>query len=71
MQCENMLYLLQVTMIAGALVATVLQFVGALCVRRYAKVLWLRELMEEELYLNTELMVESPGRLDVIPEEKA
>jgi len=34
------------TLAAGVLAATVLQFVGALCVREYARALWGRELLE-------------------------
>ena len=30
-------------------VATVLQLVGAMCVRGYARVLWVREMREEEM----------------------
>jgi len=35
--------LAQLTMAAGIVAATLLQFVGALCVREYAKSLWRRE----------------------------
>jgi len=34
---------------AGVVVATVLQLVGAMCVRGYARVLWVREMREEEM----------------------
>lgn len=39
--------LAQLTMAAGVVAATLLQFVGALAVREYAKALWLREMREE------------------------
>lgn len=34
---------MQLTLAAGLVAATLLQFVGALCVRDYARGLWLRE----------------------------
>lgn len=42
-------YLGQLMLGAGVVVATVLQLVGALCVRGYARVLWVREMREEEM----------------------
>lgn len=42
-----MLRLVQLTLAAGALAATALQFAGALCVREYARGLWLRDLKSE------------------------
>lgn len=36
------------TLAAGVIAATVLQFVGALAVREYAKALWVKECREEE-----------------------
>jgi len=46
--CLRIVWLAQITLAAGVLAATLLQFVGALCVREYARSLWLREVREEE-----------------------
>ncbi|KAH9211116.1 hypothetical protein DL95DRAFT_392770, partial [Leptodontidium sp. 2 PMI_412] len=42
--CMRTVYLGQLMLGAGVVVATVLQLVGALCVRGYARVLWVREM---------------------------
>jgi hypothetical protein len=42
-----MVALAQLTMAAGVVAVALLQFVGALAVREYAKALWLREMREE------------------------
>lgn len=42
------MYLAQLTLIAGVLAATILQFAGALSVRAYARNLAMREIVEEE-----------------------
>jgi hypothetical protein len=42
-RCVQIVGLLQLTLIAGAAATTLLQVVGALYVREYAKVLWRRE----------------------------
>jgi len=47
--CMQTVYLGQLMLGAGVVVATVLQLVGALCVRGYARVLWVREMREEEM----------------------
>jgi len=44
----NVIWLLQLTLIAGVIAATLLQFVGALWVRDYARGLWVREWRDEE-----------------------
>jgi len=64
--------LAQVTLAVGVVAATLLQFVGALCVREYAKALWMKELREEARVVVCEerrsLCVER--RLPVIFEEE-
>ncbi|KAH7390143.1 hypothetical protein BKA64DRAFT_710701 [Cadophora sp. MPI-SDFR-AT-0126] len=47
--CLRTVYLGQLMLGAGVVVATVLQLVGAMCVRGYARVLWVREMREEEM----------------------
>lgn len=47
LECYTMLRLVQLTLAAGALAATALQFAGALCVREYARRLWMKELRSE------------------------
>ncbi|KAG4412301.1 hypothetical protein IFR04_014560 [Cadophora malorum] len=47
--CMRTVYLGQLMLGAGVVVATVLQLVGAMCVRGYARVLWVREMREEEM----------------------
>jgi hypothetical protein len=42
-----MVSLAELAMAAGVIAATLLQFVGALAVREYAKALWLREVRQE------------------------
>ncbi|PVH86332.1 hypothetical protein DL98DRAFT_11957 [Cadophora sp. DSE1049] len=49
--CMRTVYLGQLMLGAGVVVATVLQLVGAMCVRGYARVLWVREMREEEMLL--------------------
>ena len=44
----QVLWLAQLTLAAGMLAATLLQFVGALWVRDYARSLWVREWRDEE-----------------------
>jgi hypothetical protein len=51
--CYRMVGLVQLTMAAGVVAATLLQFVGALAVREYAKALWLREMREESRAITT------------------
>lgn len=46
--CYKIVWLAQVTLGASVVAATVLQFVGALNVREYARRLWVREIREEE-----------------------
>ncbi|KAF8859886.1 hypothetical protein BDZ45DRAFT_781778 [Acephala macrosclerotiorum] len=46
--CVRVIELAQLTLAAGVIAATVLQFVGALAVREYAKALWVKECREEE-----------------------
>jgi len=45
--CYRIAWLAQLTLVAGVVAATLLQFVGALYVREYAKGLWMKELREE------------------------
>jgi hypothetical protein len=45
--CYRIVSLVQLTMAAGIIAVTLLQFVGALAVREYARALWLREIREE------------------------
>jgi hypothetical protein len=45
--CYKMVGLAELAMAAGVIAATMLQFVGALAVREYAKALWLREVRQE------------------------
>ncbi|KAE9365241.1 hypothetical protein N431DRAFT_420210 [Stipitochalara longipes BDJ] len=45
--CYKMVSLAELAMAAGVIAATLLQFVGALAVREYAKALWLREVRQE------------------------
>jgi len=40
-------------MLAGVIAGTMLQFVGALYVREYAKALWMREVREETVLIRT------------------
>ena len=46
--------LAQWTLAAGVIAGTLLQFVGALYVRQYARGLWVRECREEETVLRAE-----------------
>lgn len=43
--------LAQWTLVAGVVAGTLLQFVGALYVREFARGLWIREMREEERFL--------------------
>jgi hypothetical protein len=66
--------LAQWALAAGVVAATLLQFLGALYVREFAKELWVREMREEERFLRTvERMALSEerglGGLPVIDEE--
>lgn len=45
--CYKMISLAELALAAGVIAATLLQFVGALAVREYAKALWLREVRLE------------------------
>lgn len=45
--CYHILLLAQLALAAGVIAGTVLQFVGALYVRDYARELWIREIREE------------------------
>ena len=47
--------LAQWTLAAGVIAGTLLQFVGALYVREYARGLWVRECREEERFLRAEM----------------
>ena len=60
---------MQLTLAAGVLAATVLQFVGALCVREYARALWVRELLEMDSVGG--LVVEEVVEIDEREGEKA
>lgn len=60
-------------MAAGVIAATLLQFVGALAVREYAKALWMREVREEAsvaLSEETGLPVIFEDREEVVVDEK-
>jgi myo-inositol-hexaphosphate 3-phosphohydrolase len=46
--CKRIVTLAQFTLAAGCLAATLLQFVGALYVREYAKSIWIQETSEDE-----------------------
>lgn len=54
--CLKIVRLAQLTLAAGVVAATLLQFVGALYVREYAKALWLREVGDDIV-----LMIEEFG----------
>ncbi|RFU32385.1 hypothetical protein B7463_g3956, partial [Scytalidium lignicola] len=54
--CLKIVWLAQLTLAAAVVAATLLQFVGALYVREYAKTLWLREVSEDIV-----LMIEEFG----------
>lgn len=47
--CYQIVRLTQLALAAGVVAGTVLQFVGALYVRDYARELWIREMREEAL----------------------
>jgi hypothetical protein len=49
--CIRIVTLAQWTLVAGVVAGTLLQFVGALYVREYAKGLWVREMREEERFI--------------------
>ena len=46
--CKRIVTLAQFTLAAGLFAATLLQFVGALYVREYARGIWIEEMREEE-----------------------
>ncbi|KAM3084631.1 hypothetical protein ACMFMG_001263 [Clarireedia jacksonii] len=52
--CQRIVTLLHVTLAAGVVAATLLQFVGALCVREYAKSLFVKRMLEEGRILASE-----------------
>ncbi|KAE8454522.1 hypothetical protein EG329_000145 [Mollisiaceae sp. DMI_Dod_QoI] len=56
--CIDIISLLQLTLAAGVIAATVLQFVGALAVREYAKALWVKECRDEEVVFGVEEILE-------------
>jgi len=71
--CYRIVALAQLTMAAGVIAATLLQFVGALAVREYAKALWMREVREEAsvaLSEETGLPVIFEDREEVVVDEK-
>jgi hypothetical protein len=74
LECHAMLRMVQLTLAAGALVATILQFVGALCVRDYARTLWIKELRNEGCGVEAgDVRIPSKGeerRLSIILEEE-
>jgi hypothetical protein len=51
--CYKMVSLAELAMAAGVIAATLLQFVGALAVREYAKALWMREVRMEIRVMNS------------------
>jgi len=61
-------HLTQLTLAAGIFAATLLQFVGALQVRLYARSLWVKEIREEER-ARALLIERCEGGLAVIFEE--
>lgn len=68
----KIVFLAQITLAAGVVAATLLQFVGALCVREYARALWVWEMREEERVVvgscDGRWVEEGRGRLEVIVE---
>ncbi|CZR62896.1 uncharacterized protein PAC_12793 [Phialocephala subalpina] len=74
--CVRVIELAQLTLAAGVIAATVLQFVGALAVREYAKALWVKECKEEErsVMLSVEAIMErgmaNEERQRVLDEER-
>jgi hypothetical protein len=68
--CMRIVTLAQWTLAAGVVAGTLLQFVGALYVREYARGLWAREIREEERFLSAVTRTAEVGRLlEVIDEE--
>lgn len=76
--CLRIVTLAQWTLAAGVVAGTVLQFVGALYVREFAKGVWVREMREEERLIHAALVCErrslegerGMGGLEVIAEEE-
>jgi len=71
----KIVYLAQITLAASVIAATLLQFVGALCVREYAKSLWMREIRLEETQIlgcveRRSMAEERAGMLTPIVEEE-
>lgn len=71
----KIVYLAQITLAASVIAATLLQFVGALCVREYAKSLWMREIRLEESQLlgsveRRSMAEDRAGMLSPIAEEE-
>lgn len=68
--CIRIVSLAQWALAAGVIAGTLLQFVGALCVREYARGLWMRECREERFLRAVERRSMSEERgLPVIEEE--
>jgi len=73
--CVKIVYLAQITLAASVIAATLLQFVGALCVREFAKSLWMREIRLEESRLlgsveRRSMAEDRAGMLSPIDEEE-
>ncbi|KAL3418854.1 hypothetical protein PVAG01_09075 [Phlyctema vagabunda] len=67
--CTRIVVLAQLTLLAGVVAGTLLQFVGALQVRDYARGLWLKESLEDE-ECSVIIIREGPGRdLPIIYED--
>jgi hypothetical protein len=58
--CYRIVYLTQMALAAGVIAGTLLQFVGALCVREYARALWVRDLRDEALLTRSAERGEAP-----------
>ncbi|KAG0650446.1 hypothetical protein D0Z07_2949 [Hyphodiscus hymeniophilus] len=77
--CMRIVTLAQWTLAAGVVAGTLLQFVGALYVREFARGIWVREVREEERFLRTmadpsaetrrSFSEEGMGGLSIIDEE--
>ncbi|CZS98220.1 uncharacterized protein RCO7_08918 [Rhynchosporium graminicola] len=68
--CTQTVFLGQLMLGAGVVAATVLQLAGALCVRGYARVLWVREVRDEECAAEAERMAEEMRREERRAEEE-
>ncbi|KUJ09280.1 uncharacterized protein LY89DRAFT_598036, partial [Mollisia scopiformis] len=66
--CIRVVELAQLTLAAGVIAATVLQFVGALCVREYARRLWVKE--EEGVLVDIEGDLERGEEARLVVEEE-